>query len=181
VDTISIQRAMPGRIRRKLAVAAAADYFFCNRALSVAAPLMLNTFPLSRKGAVRASLEYCGDLVDVNWSILIYPEGTRSTTGHLQPFKKGIGLLATELQIPVVPIAVQGGFQILPKGHTLPKPGPVKVCFGPPIEVLRDTDSLAVVSMLERAVADLICRKESAARSTVTTQRDDLPIGPEYT
>jgi len=181
VDTPSILRALPGRIRRHLAVAAAADYFFRNRALSIAVPLMLNTFPLSRKGAVRASLEYCGELVDGGWSILIYPEGTRSTTGHLQPFKNGIGLLATGLQVPVVPIGVQGGFQILPKGHRFPRRSPVKVRFGTPIEVPRNADNLTTVSILENAVADLIYREKSEVQSMVTTRTDDLPIEPEYT
>jgi long-chain acyl-CoA synthetase len=178
VDTLSILRALPRRIRRQLAVAAAADYFFRNRALSVAAPLMLNTFPLSRKGAVRASLEYCGELVDANWSILIYPEGTRSSTARLQPFKNGIGLLATELQVPVVPVGVQGGFQILPKGRSRPRPGPVKVRFGAPIEVPRDADNLAVVSVLENAVANLVRGEKPATASMILTKQDDVPIGP---
>ena len=181
MDTVSILRALPGRIRRNLAVAAAADYFFRNRTLSVTVPLLLNTFPLSRSGAVRASLEYCGDLVDGGWSILIYPEGTRSTTGHLQAFKNGIGLLATGLQVPVVPIGVQGGFEILPKGRSLPRPGPVKVRFGAPIEVPRNADKLAVVSTLENAVVNLTYRENSEAPSMGTTRPEELPIEPEYT
>jgi long-chain acyl-CoA synthetase len=141
-------------------VAAAADYFFHSPTLGVAMSFMLNTFPFSRQGAVRASLEYCGELVDAGWSILIYPEGTRSTTGHLQPFKSGIGLLATELQIPVVPIGVEGGFRILPKGSILPRPGPVKVRFGSPLKVPRGADSVGVIKILQDAVAELMCHSK---------------------
>ncbi|OGQ79920.1 MAG: hypothetical protein A3F90_01300 [Deltaproteobacteria bacterium RIFCSPLOWO2_12_FULL_60_19] len=176
VDTLSIIRALPGRIRRKLAVAAAADYFFRSRTLGVAASLMLNTFPFSRDGGVRATLEYCGRLIDRGWSILIFPEGTRSTTGHLQPFKRGIGLLATELQVPVVPIAVDGGFHILPKGRRLPRPGPVTVRFGSPIEAPRNADNVAVVSLLEHSVADLLRHRHlEAGYDRFRTKQAALP------
>ncbi len=72
-------------------------------------------------------------------------------------------MLATQLQVPVVPIGVKGGFHILPKGRSLPRPGPVKVWFGESMEVPRDADNLAVVSILEDAVADLIRHMELEA------------------
>ena len=163
VDTLSILHAMPRCIRQKLAVAAAADYFFRNQTLCLATTLTLNTFPLSRDDAVRPSLEYCGQLVDAGWSILIYPEGTRSTTGQLQPFKGGIGLLATQLRVPVVPIGVEGGFHILPKGRCLPRPGPVTVRIGLPIEVPRGSSHLSIATMLEDAVRRLLHQKQLEA------------------
>ena len=49
--------------------------------------LLLGTFPFSREGGIRASLEYCGTLADAGWSVLIYPEGTRSVTGSMGPFR----------------------------------------------------------------------------------------------
>ncbi|MCH8870578.1 MAG: AMP-binding protein, partial [Chloroflexi bacterium] len=76
VDTVSIVRALPSRIRRRLALAAASDYFFSSKALGFITGLSLNTFPFSREGAVRSSLEYVGELMDDGWSVLIYPEGT---------------------------------------------------------------------------------------------------------
>jgi 1-acyl-sn-glycerol-3-phosphate acyltransferase len=75
----------------------------------------------------------------------------------------------------VVPIGIQGGFQILPKGRALPQPGPLKVRFGPPVEVPRDADNLVVVSMLEKAVADLIDPEDSKA-PWMAPQTEELPI-----
>jgi len=156
IDTVSIIRALPPRIRRTLAVAAAADYFYKFSALGAVASLVLNTFPFSREGAVRASLEHCGELADQGWSVLIFPEGTRSRSGALQPFKSGIGMLAVGLDMPVVPIAVLGGHGVLPKGRVLPRPGVVQVTFGVPLRLRRGIALDDAVARLQRAVADLM-------------------------
>lgn len=158
LDTPSILRALPSRIRRRVAVAAAADYFFRTRRAGVVMALLLNAFPFSRAGTVRASLEHCGDLVDGGWSVLVYPEGTRSPTGELQPFKHGIGLLATDLRVPVVPIALAGPHAILPKGRNRPRRGPVTVRFGDPIVPAPSSDHRETAERLERAVAELVAQ-----------------------
>jgi len=66
-------------------------------------------------------------------SLLIFPEGTRSRTGALQPFRAGVGVLAVELGIPIVPTAIEGTFEALPVGRVLPRRHPLRVTFGPPI------------------------------------------------
>ena len=156
VDTVSIIRALPSPVRRKLAVAAAADYFFKFPVIGAVTSLFMNTFPFSREGAVRKSLEYCGYLADQKWSVLIYPEGTRSTTGELLPFKLGIGLLATQMQVPVVPIVVTGGRDVLPKGRAVPRPAPVTVRFGPPLRFTEKDDPVDVSRRLHQTVAELM-------------------------
>jgi long-chain acyl-CoA synthetase len=159
LDTPSILRALPARLRRRTAVAAAADYFYRTRLAGFLTSLALNGFPLYREGAVRASLEYCGELADDGWSVLVYPEGTRSPAGRLQPFRSGSGLLATELRVPVVPIAVIGTYQILPKGRSLPRPGPVTVRIGAPLPPVACDDHARTAAHLEGVVARLLaCR-----------------------
>lgn len=156
LDTPSILRALPRRLRSRVAVAAAADYFFRTRPLELAMPLLLNAFPFSREGAVRSSLEHCGDLVDGGWSVLVYPEGTRSVTGRLQPFRSGTGLLATDLRVPVVPIGVQGTHACLPKGARRPRRGPVTIRFGAALRPSSGTAHPAVAAELARAVQALL-------------------------
>jgi long-chain acyl-CoA synthetase len=158
VDTVSIIRALPASIRNRLAVAAAADYFFRIAAVGRLTSLFLNTFPFSREGAVRASLEHCGFLADQGWSVLIYPEGTRSATGELLAFKLGIGLLATELRLPVVPVAVLGGHDVLPKGRIIPRPGPVRVRFGAPLWFTEPGDPSIRAAELRQRVSELLAR-----------------------
>jgi len=155
-DTVSILRALPPQVRGRLAVAAAADYFYRYRAIGWLTSLLLNTFPFSREGAVRASLERCGELADRGWSVLIYPEGTRSPSGALLPFKSGIGLLACGLGVPIVPVAVLGGHDVLPKGRRLPRPAPMRVLFGTALRLPPDCAPADAVARLHQAVAALM-------------------------
>ncbi|HSL64580.1 MAG TPA: 1-acyl-sn-glycerol-3-phosphate acyltransferase, partial [Gaiellaceae bacterium] len=169
LDTPSILRALPRRLRARVAVAAAADYFFRNRALRAATPLLLNGFPFSRRGAVRSSLERCGDLVERGWSVLVYPEGTRSRSGSLQPFRSGSGLLAAGLRVPVVPVAVAGTHALLPKGRRWPRRGPVTVRFGPPLRFGPSDDYADAAARLARAVAALLPQSDEQHGSPLPT------------
>ncbi|MFN4142527.1 AMP-binding protein [Aestuariivirga sp.] len=164
VDTVSVLRALPREIRRTTVVAAASDYFYRNRLAGAAASLLLNTFPFSRAGGVRASLERCGELADRKLSILIYPEGTRSPDGSVLPFRSGIGLLARGLGIPVVPVAVAGGDIILPKGARWPRPGAVRVAFGAPQHVDAAADPEETARRLHVSVVTLLKGNPDDAR-----------------
>lgn len=155
LDTPSILRALPAGLRRRAAVAAAADYFYRWRFVGALMSLVLGTFPFSREGAVRASLVRCGELVDDGWSVIIYPEGTRSTSGAMAPYRSGIGLLVEELGVPVVPVGLLGTHTLWSKGTRVPRRGPVTVRIGEPIDVAPGADRAGVVAALESAVARL--------------------------
>jgi 1-acyl-sn-glycerol-3-phosphate acyltransferase len=68
-------------------------------------------------------------------SLILYPEGTRSQDGKVQAFKSGAALFAIELDVPVVPAYIEGTHHILPKGHYVPRTGPVTVRFGAPVRL----------------------------------------------
>ncbi len=88
--------------------------------------------------------------------MLVYPQGTRSLTGRLQPFRTGTGLLATDLRLPVVPIGVEGTHALLPKGRRLPRRGPVTVRFGPPLRPGPGDGHVETATRLAEAVAQLL-------------------------
>lgn len=78
----------------------------------------------------RRSFAYTGELVERHFCPLIFPEGERTTTGRLLPFKEGIGHLAISLGVPVVPIRIRGTRDILPPGSLIPKRGQASVHIG---------------------------------------------------
>jgi 1-acyl-sn-glycerol-3-phosphate acyltransferase len=67
-------------------------------------------------------------------SAVVFPEGTRSRTGELLPFKKGPFVLAIAAQVPLVPVYSAGTFDLMPKGSLRLRPHPVALLFGTPIE-----------------------------------------------
>jgi long-chain acyl-CoA synthetase len=155
LDAPSVLSLLPRARRERTAVAAAADYFFQSRTRSLVASIALGAFPFHREGAVAASLAHCGDLVDDGYSILVFPEGTRSPDGRLLPFKAGIGLLARELRVPVVPIAIDGLQEILPKGRGIPRPGAVRIVVGKPVCVDPRLPNTEAAALLETTLRHL--------------------------
>ena len=76
------------------------------------------------------------ELVNRGHTVIIFPEGRRSGDGRLQDLRQGIGLLATQLHVPIVPVGISGAHEILPKGSTLPthrRRRSVLVRFGAPL------------------------------------------------
>jgi 1-acyl-sn-glycerol-3-phosphate acyltransferase len=142
--------ALPGRIRRRLVVAAAADYFYSSAVKGIAASLALGTVPFVRQGgSSRASLQMLKDLASNGWSVLIFPSGTRGAKGG---FKKGFAYIAVDAQVPVVPLYLHGLDRVMPKGSFVPLPGGVMVGIGPPIPPGDDYNDL--VRRAEAAVAE---------------------------
>jgi long-chain acyl-CoA synthetase len=155
LDTPVVLKVLLRRYRSRLSVAAAADYWFANPLLGNLTALLLNAFPMARQGNARPSMEHIVDLVDRGWSVLIFPEGTRSPSGELQPFKPGVGLLAVELGIPVVPIHLRGVHTVLPKGSRMPRRGPVEVTIGAPLRFPPGMDYVQAAQQLEREIRRL--------------------------
>lgn len=120
LDTPLILGALPRRIADRTAVGAAADYFFASKAVSVTTALMFNAFPVDRYGSRRSGPSLPAQLIDDGWSLLLYPEGTRSHDGWMSSFKMGASRLCVNLGIPVVPVAVRGTFAAMPRGKALP-------------------------------------------------------------
>ena len=155
LDSPTVLKSLPTEVRSHIAVAAASDYFFSRRGLALVVQVFLNAFPFSRTGAVRPTLEHCGRLIDQGWSILLFPEGTRSTTGEIGTFKQGVGLLAVELRAPVVPIRIAGLEHVLPKGRSVPHRGPVTVTIGSPLTFPAHTSFETAAGEIESAVRSL--------------------------
>lgn len=159
LDAPSVRYVLTGRMRDRTAIAAAADYFFGGRLLGPVVALATGAFPFGRTEHVRASLGYVSSFLDANWNVILFPEGTRSPTGRLGPFKSGIGLLATQLGVPVVPVGIRGAHDILPKGAKLPRRrGRVRLSFGPALTFEPGCTAQEATARIEAAVCALVER-----------------------
>ena len=116
--------------------------------------------PIDRKDrrAAVGSFEVAGRLLGQGHSAVVFPEGTRSRDGTLQPLKKGAFVLAIATQRPVVPVVVRGTFGILPRGSIVPRAGRVTVRIGAPIATqgLSYDDRDALVARASGAMTGLL-------------------------
>src|SRR2546428_4812379 len=154
-DTSLILHALPDRARDRTVVAAAADYWFKRPLLGNIVSLFLNTFPFSRTGGAQAQLNASSRLLKSGWNLVLFPEGSRSPDGRIQEFKPGVGFLAKETGTPVVPVHIQGAFQVMPRHQKLPVPGPVRVRLGQPMMPEPKEGTREFTARVEKAVRTL--------------------------
>jgi long-chain acyl-CoA synthetase len=170
VDAGFILTALPARFRHRLAVAAggealqalrtppAARGFFpriYDRMQWVLGVSLLNLFPLPREAGFRRSFAYAGEAVDRGYSVLVFPEGQHTKDGKLHPFRAGIGLLAVNLGIPVLPMRIDGLFERKQAGRKFAPPWKIHVRLGKPMQFLPGTEPEKIALELQQAVEKL--------------------------
>jgi long-chain acyl-CoA synthetase len=116
---------------------------------------LFNVFPLPKQAGFLQSFHFAGDLVDRRWSILVFPEGVTSEDGKMAAFRGGIGLLARQLNIPVVPMYLDGLFPLKRENRILARPGQVRVTIGKPVEFSPEQDAADITRILEQRVREL--------------------------
>ncbi len=155
-DNPAVLLALPWRWRLRVATAASREVMQGRgRIQSFFAALISNGFLFSQTGSLRSSLDYCGKLTAAGWSILYFPEGVRSDDGSLGPFRPGVGLLATGLGIPVVPVHIKGTDTVIAKGGSRPHRGSIEVRFGRSTRFEPDTEYDVAAEAIRDAVAAL--------------------------
>jgi long-chain acyl-CoA synthetase len=110
---------------------------------------LFNVFSLPRQSGFLQRFAYAGEAMDRGWSVLIFPEGTETRDGELQPFRAGIGLLASELNVTVVPIRLRGLWELRQKRRFFVRPNTVTVTFGDPITFPPETPAAEITKELE--------------------------------
>ena len=136
LDTLTVITAL-GTKAYRLWTLAARDYWFANRFRGWFARTCLNVLPIEREGNFTEFLQdlrAANEVMARHNGLLIFPEGTRSVDGNLQPFKPGVlSLLIYGPNVPVIPTYIEGTYHALPKGRNLPKKHPVRIIFGEPL------------------------------------------------
>ena len=169
LDLPVVLMALPPRIRYGVAPAMAKEFFkahffpnqygrwawFTNSLNYYLAALFFNAFPLpQREAGTRQTLRYIGSVLESGYSVLIFPEGKRTDTGRIDRFRPGIGMIASKLDVPVVPVRVDGLDKILHHTWKMAKPGPARVTFGAPLHLSGD-DYEDLAKQVEEAVRRL--------------------------
>jgi long-chain acyl-CoA synthetase len=170
VDFAFVQAALPARLRNRIATATrgedlealhtpAASRGFLGRIYDrmvwVLGVSMLNLFPLPREAGFRQSFAYAGEAVDRGYSVLLFPEGRHTVDGKMNPFRAGIGLLANNLGIPVLPVRISGLFEVKQAGRKFALPGEICVRIGRPMSFAADSDPGQIARELQGAVEAL--------------------------
>ena len=169
MDVAAILAALPPRLRYRAAPAMRKEFFDAhfhperhrlskrlrNSLGYYLAALFFNAFPIPQReaGALEA-LRYMGDLASQGWCILIFPEGKMTDAGEISTFQPGVGMIASKLQLPVLPIRIRGLHKVLHKTRRYAIPGHVDISFGKPLR-LAGGDYAANARQVEQAVRDL--------------------------
>ncbi len=170
VDPGFVLTALPARFRHRLAIATGGERLEALRSPSadrnwflrvydrvqwILGVSLLNLFPLPREAGFRRSFAYAGEAVDRGYSILVFPEGRHTTDGKLCPFRGGIGLLAENLGIPVLPIRIDGLFEYKKAGKRFAPPWKISVRMGSPVKFPAGMNAAAISAELQERVASL--------------------------
>ena len=155
VDVGFVKTALPAGLRHRIATATGGEAL---EALRVPGPgrgffvglydqmkwalgvSLLNLFPLPREAGFRRSFAYAGEAVDQGYSVLVFPEGRHTVDGKINPFRAGIGLLANNLGIPVLPMRILGLFEVKKAGRRFAAPKKICVRIGRPMTFPSDKD-----------------------------------------
>ena len=169
MDTPVIFAALPARFRYRVAPAMAKEFFkahffpaqysrgawLTNSLNYYLAALFFNAFPLpQREAGARQTLQYIGQVLDSGFSVLIFPEGRRTQAGEIDRFRPGIGMIGARLDVPVVPVRIDGLDKVLHSTWKMARPGRVRVAFGAPLRLAGD-DYEALAAQVENAVRAL--------------------------
>ncbi len=121
-----------GRFGRNMMSLAARDYFFDSKIRRMYFENFTNLVPIERHGQVKQSLRRALATLEQNHVVLLFPEGTRSPDGSMQPFKSTVGYLAVAGRRPVLPMYLWGTYEAMPKGSTLiPRSRKIGALMGP--------------------------------------------------
>lgn len=117
---------------------------------------IFNTYPLPQVMAgARRALKYTGELISRGYCPLVFPEGELTPDGRIRPFRPGIGMMAVQLRVPIVPIYIEGLFKVYSKHDSWPKRGPARLSIGQPLDFPTGTPYESAAQKVQQAVEKL--------------------------
>ncbi|MDO5619557.1 lysophospholipid acyltransferase family protein [Kocuria sp.] len=156
LDAPLIMSSLPVNLRQNVATGVAADYFFTTWYKKLFTQLVFNAFPIDRKGAGE-NRGLSRKLLNAGIPVLVFPEGTRSKDGRMRQFKVGAAALASSIKVPVLPVALIGAHEAMPRDTSWPRRGrpPVVVALGEPLYVRENESTVAFNERIQATVRSL--------------------------
>jgi 1-acyl-sn-glycerol-3-phosphate acyltransferase len=184
LDATLIMCTLPDSWQAKTAVGAARDYFFDVWWRQAFTALVYGAFPIDRARGAKGAVDKARELLAEGWSIVVFPEGTRSPDGHLQRFRHGAARLALETGAGLAPIAIVGAFQAMPKGRFWPRGGrpPVTVRYAEPFWPTEGQTHQELSLQMTQAVTQLFHEERTTWWEALhRAQRGETPslVGPQ--
>jgi 1-acyl-sn-glycerol-3-phosphate acyltransferase len=176
LDAVVMAEALPPRHRNRSVVVAAADSIFKRKWEGRLAQVTVDAFPIPRGGGARAHLDYLKELLERNWSVIIFPEGRLTATGAIGEFRKGAAILAMDAGVPIVPAYLDGMFDVMPRFRRVPRPGRVTVTFAEPVVAEASDDYDSLIKRVEGIVRRLAGPKGEAIEPPGASKAE----GPSY-
>jgi 1-acyl-sn-glycerol-3-phosphate acyltransferase len=133
-DTFVLFSAFPLNKINSVRSIAAKDYFFSNTIFRIVSHIMANMIPVSREKMDFVSISMIKGYLDKKNIVIVYPEGTRTRTGEMNPFKAGLGYVISKTCKKVVPAYIDGAYEVLNYKRKIPKRAKIRVYFGEPVE-----------------------------------------------
>ncbi len=131
MDAPAVIAGLPWKITSQAFFLGATEYF--SGALSSRIARMIHVVPVDMETRLHSAMQLSAYMLRRGSILCVFPEGSRSRDGSIKEFKKGVGILAGELQIPVVPVAIRGTYEMLSSGKRFPRPVKINVSFGKPL------------------------------------------------
>jgi 1-acyl-sn-glycerol-3-phosphate acyltransferase len=155
LDTAVLVSTLPAERRRRTAVGVVGDYFFDSWIRTSASAIVFDTFPLEERGALTSTP---ARLLAKGWTVVVFPEGTRSSDGFVRPFRTNAAQLAVGEHVPVIPVGILGTYAAMPRGSYWPVPGRprVSVRYGTPITPRPDQTPEQFAPKIVGAVKELL-------------------------
>ena len=170
MDAGFLLAALPGSLRRRMAIAMNGERlrdlryppgqanFLLRRYRQLQYFLLVaifNVFPMPQHSGYRESFSFAGELVDGGWSLMIFPEGRISPDGALGAFRSGIGVLASQLGVPVIPARIDGLYELRGAGKKFAPRGAIAIRLGSPRRFSMQDQPDQIARELREAVHDL--------------------------
>ncbi len=182
LDAPLILGSLPRRLADRMAVGAAADYFFDARWRAAVTALVFNAFPVERYRSRRLR-SLAPDLLARGWSLLLFPEGTRSEDGWMSNLRLGPAHLCVTQQVPAIPVVLRGTYAAMPRGRNWPLPGRPRVVvrYGTPLIPGGEEDARKFNIRLATSIAQLWTEDELGWYRSMRKEADgdlSLPTAP---